>query len=74
MLQEVKHVDVCDFDPVFIEDVRQRQSPRWRFAAAVHDISLAALPRLYDGIYSLYVSEHISREGEASIWTICATR
>jgi len=64
VLQEVDNVDVYDFDPVFIEDVRQRQSPRWRFAAAVHDISLAALPRLYDGIYSLDVIEHISRERE----------
>jgi 2-polyprenyl-3-methyl-5-hydroxy-6-metoxy-1,4-benzoquinol methylase len=64
VLQEVERVDVYDFDPVFIEDVRQRQTPRWRLTTAVHDIVLGALPRRYDGIYSLDVVEHVNREDE----------
>jgi hypothetical protein len=64
VLQEADSVDLYDFDPVFIDDVRRRQSPRWRFGAAVHDIVLAPLPRLYDGIYSLDVIEHVERSDE----------
>ena len=50
VMQEVDRVDVYDFDPVFIEDIRQRQSQRWQMTATVHDIVLAALPHSYDGI------------------------
>jgi 2-polyprenyl-3-methyl-5-hydroxy-6-metoxy-1,4-benzoquinol methylase len=64
VLQEVDHVDVYDFDPVFIEDIRQRQSERWQMTARVHDIVLGVLPYQYDGIYSLDVIEHINREDE----------
>src|SRR5262249_32300446 len=64
VLQEVDRVDVYDFDPVFIEDVRKRQSPRWRLTTAVHDIVVDPLPRRYDGIFSLDVVEHITREDE----------
>jgi hypothetical protein len=62
--QEVGRVDVYDFDPVFIEDVRQRQSPRWPLNASLHDIITGPLPRMYDGIYSLDVAEHITRADE----------
>src|SRR5438034_5822932 len=64
VLQEVDQVDVYDFDPVFIQDVRQRQSQRWQMKANVHDIVQDALPYRYAGIYSLDVIEHINREDE----------
>jgi len=64
VLQEVDHVDVYDFDPIFIQDIRQRQSERWQMTARVHDIVLGVLPQQYDGIYSLDVIEHINREDE----------
>jgi cyclopropane fatty-acyl-phospholipid synthase-like methyltransferase len=57
-------VDVYDFDPVFIEDVQQRQSQRWPLTARVHDIVQGELPHRYDGIYSLDVIEHIERKDE----------
>ena len=62
--QECDRVDVYDFDPVFIEDVRRRQSQRWPLPAAVHDIVLAPLARRYDAIYSLDLIEHIDRGDE----------
>ena len=61
VLQEVDQIDVYDFDPVFIQDIRQRQSERWQMTARIHDI---ALPYQYDGIYSLDVIEHINRDDE----------
>jgi Methyltransferase domain len=64
VLQEVDQVDVYDFDPVFIQDIRQRQSERWQMTARIHDIVADALPYRYDGIYSLDVIEHIKREDE----------
>jgi 2-polyprenyl-3-methyl-5-hydroxy-6-metoxy-1,4-benzoquinol methylase len=64
VLQEVDRVDVYDFDPVFIEDVQQRQSERWPMMARVHDIIQGELPHRYDGIYSLDVIEHIERKDE----------
>jgi len=64
VLQEVDQVDVYDFDPVFIQDIRQRQSERWHMTPRVHDIVNGVLPYQYDAIYSLDVIEHINREDE----------
>jgi 2-polyprenyl-3-methyl-5-hydroxy-6-metoxy-1,4-benzoquinol methylase len=64
VLQEVGQVDVYDFEPIFIEDIRQRQSERWQVTARMHDIVADALPYRYDGVYSLDVIEHIKREDE----------
>jgi 2-polyprenyl-3-methyl-5-hydroxy-6-metoxy-1,4-benzoquinol methylase len=60
VLQEVKELHVYDFDPLFIEDVRQRQSKRWKMQAHVHDILDGPLKEApFDAIYSLDVMEHI---------------
>jgi 2-polyprenyl-3-methyl-5-hydroxy-6-metoxy-1,4-benzoquinol methylase len=64
--QEVSGVTVYDFDPVFIRDVRRRQSNRWPLDARVHDILLGPLPRQHNAIYSLDVIEHIAAEQEAN--------
>jgi SAM-dependent methyltransferase len=64
VLQEVERVTVYDFDPVFIDDVRQRFSDRWPLEAHVHDIVAAPLPQHHDAIYSLDVIEHIKRTDE----------
>ncbi len=64
VLQEVQKVTVYDFDPVFIEDIRQRYSREWPIASRVHDIIVDPLPREHDGIYSLDVIEHISVQHE----------
>ena len=64
VLQEVGEVVAYDFDPIFIDDIRQRHSEKWRIQAHVHDIVEAPLPNEHDGIYSLDVIEHIGIRDE----------
>lgn len=64
VMQTTRNVVVYDFDPVFIEDIRQRRSARWPIEAEVHDILQGPLPNRHDGIYSLDVIEHIPRQAE----------
>jgi hypothetical protein len=74
VLQEAQCVDVYDFDPIFIDDIRQRQSPEWPLSAAVHDIVLAPLPHRYEGIFSLDVIEHINAADEpAYLGNLCGS-
>jgi hypothetical protein len=69
VLQEVRKITVYDFDPVFIGDIRERQSERWSFHAELHDIVAAPLPRRHDALYSLDVLEHITRDDEHAYLT-----
>jgi 2-polyprenyl-3-methyl-5-hydroxy-6-metoxy-1,4-benzoquinol methylase len=62
--QEVDAVTPYDFDPVFIRDIRRRQSAKWPLPAQVHDILERPLPHQYDAIYTLDVIEHIPAEKE----------
>jgi hypothetical protein len=62
--QEVDSVTVYDFDSVFIQDIRRRQSAKWALEAEVHDILERPLPRRFDAVYSLDVIEHIPAERE----------
>jgi 2-polyprenyl-3-methyl-5-hydroxy-6-metoxy-1,4-benzoquinol methylase len=64
VMQTTEKVVTYDFDPVFVEDIRQRQSQRWPVEAHFHDILEAPLPNKHDGIYSLDVIEHIQRAEE----------
>jgi 2-polyprenyl-3-methyl-5-hydroxy-6-metoxy-1,4-benzoquinol methylase len=57
--QEVETVTVYDFDPVFIRDIRRRQSAKWPLDAYLHDILERPLPHRYDAVYTLDVIEHI---------------
>jgi len=63
--QSVDKVDVTDFDPIFIEDLKKRlKGSDWDVKAFVHDILKEPIPGSYDGIYALDVLEHISRTSE----------
>ena len=64
VLQEVPDVTVYDFDPVFIEDIRERQDERWPLKAEVHDIVAKPLPRRHQALFCLDVLEHIPPEKE----------
>jgi hypothetical protein len=64
VMQTTQKVITYDFDPVFVNDIRQRQSERWPVEAHFHDILEAPLPNQHDGIYSLDVIEHIPRSSE----------
>ena len=62
--QEVQKLTATDFDPVFIEDVKKRMSPRWEFEVFVHDMLSGPVPGTYDGVYALDVLEHIEPANE----------
>lgn len=63
--QHVKNLDVTDFDPVFIKDIKDRtMGTRWAPHAFAHDILKTPIPGQYDGMYALDVLEHIDRKDE----------
>lgn len=64
VMQTTEKVVTYDFDPVFVDDIRQRHSERWPVEAHFHDILEAPLPNEHDAIYSLDVIEHIPRTAE----------
>ena len=57
--QTVDRVTAIDFDPLFIDDVKQRMNPSWAFDAFVHDILSGPVPGSFDAAYALDVLEHI---------------
>ena len=57
--QDVEHLTVVDFDPVFIADIEERADPAWPMEARVHDMLAGPMEGRFDGIYSLDVLEHI---------------
>jgi hypothetical protein len=64
VLQEIPDVTVYDFDPLFVEDICERQNKRWPLKAEVHDIVLKPLPRKHDALFSLDLLAHIAPENE----------
>jgi 2-polyprenyl-3-methyl-5-hydroxy-6-metoxy-1,4-benzoquinol methylase len=64
VVQAVRRLTAIDFDPVFIEDVRERMDERWTFTPAVHDMLAGPVPGTFDGAYALDVIEHISPADE----------
>ena len=66
VLQEGCRVTATDFDPVFIDDARERMaSEGWACDTRVHDILDGPVPPAdYDAAYSLDVFEHIVPEKE----------
>lgn len=64
VLQEVGMLCAVDFDPVFIEDVKDRMDDKWQFECRVHDILTGPVEGTFDAAYSLDVIEHIPREQE----------
>lgn len=64
VLQEVGKLTAIDFDPVFVQDVNERMSERWRFECKTHDMLSGALANDFDGAYALDVIEHIRPDDE----------
>tara|TARA_Y100000589_G_C27183311_1_gene641678 strand:- start:2251 stop:2946 length:696 start_codon:yes stop_codon:yes gene_type:complete len=63
--QEVKNISVLDFDPIFINDVKDRLDKNWPLNAMVHDILDGPIPFApYEAAYSLDVLEHINKKHE----------
>ena len=57
--QEVPHVTAVDFDPLFIDDIKQRADARWPIEVRMHDMLSGPVPGGFDGAYALDVLEHI---------------
>ena len=62
--QAVGKLTATDFDPVFINDAKERMNPRWAFEAFVHDMLAGAVPGNFDAAYALDVFEHIEPHQE----------
>jgi len=65
--QEVPHVTAIDFDPIFIDDARERRDEKWPLDSRVHDILAGPVEPPeggFDGAYALDVLEHIPVEHE----------
>ena len=65
VLQEVGSVTAVDFDPVFLDDTRQRMDRDWEFELRSHDmLDGPVLPGDFDAAYSMDVIEHIQPADE----------
>lgn len=64
VLQEVDSVTAIDFDPIFIEDARERMDPEWPIDCRVHDMLAGPIAEAFDGAYAIDVLEHISPDRE----------
>lgn len=62
--QTVEEVTAVDFDPIFIEDVRNRMDPAWALKCFQHDLLQCPVPGTFNAIYSLDVLEHIEPKME----------
>lgn len=59
VLQEVNEITAVDFDPVFIEDARNRMHPSWKFECKIHDMLKGPVRGNFDGVFAMDVIEHI---------------
>jgi len=64
VLQEVGAVTAIDFDPVFVKEIGERMTDRWKFECKVHDMLSGPLDGPFDAAYSLDVLEHIPAADE----------
>ena len=64
VLQEVGEVCATDFDPVFVNDVKGRMDPKWKFTCKVHDILCGPVDGPFEAVYSIDVLEHIQPSSE----------
>jgi 2-polyprenyl-3-methyl-5-hydroxy-6-metoxy-1,4-benzoquinol methylase len=63
--QTVASVVAVDFDPLFIEDARDRQDAKWPIELRVHDMLEGPVERqAFDGAYCCDVLEHIKPRDE----------
>lgn len=62
--QTVRHVTATDFDPIFVENVKQRMNSDWKMDVFEHDILKEATKDTYEGVFCLDVLEHIDKNKE----------
>ncbi|MBK8870708.1 MAG: class I SAM-dependent methyltransferase [Elusimicrobia bacterium] len=70
LLQEVGSLCAIDFDPVFVEDVKNRMDKNWAFDCRVHDILSGPVEKeAFDAAYALDIIEHIPKTEEQRFMT-----
>ncbi len=62
--QAVGKVTAVDFDPLFIDDVKERMNPHWPLEVFVHDMMKGPVAGQFDAAYALDVLEHITEADE----------
>src|SRR3984893_5470650 len=62
--QAVGAVTATDFDPVFIDDVKERMNPHWKFDVFVHDMLAGPVKGTFDAASASDVLEHIPEAEE----------
>ena len=62
--QTVEKVHVIDFDPVFIEDVKNRYNRHWPLTYEQWDILKQPTKKKFESCFALDVLEHIEKEKE----------
>ncbi len=62
--KNVKKMTAIDFDPIFIENAKTLRTENKNTTFKVHDILKSKLQEQFNGIYSLDVLEHISKDDE----------
>lgn len=65
--KEVDHLHVTDFDPIFVEHVKQNATMDWQHNAKIHDITQGAVKGHFDAAYCLDVFEHIESKYESMV-------
>lgn len=68
---EVGKLTAIDFDPVFIDDVKERMVEPWHYDAFVHDMLDGPVPGAFDAVYALDVLEHIEPSQERLFLANC---
>ncbi len=69
-----RRITAVDFDPLFIQDVKERADPHWPIDCFVHDLLEKPVPGTFDAAFALDVLEHIRPEDEQTFLTnFCAS-
>lgn len=69
-----RRITAVDFDPLFIQDVKERADPHWPIDSFVHDLLEKPVPGTFDAAFALDVLEHIRPEDEQTFLTnFCAS-
>jgi 2-polyprenyl-3-methyl-5-hydroxy-6-metoxy-1,4-benzoquinol methylase len=66
---EVSKLTATDFDPLFVEDIKLRMTPRWQLDVFVHDPNAGPVPGSFDAVYALDVLEHVPQPQELTFLT-----
>jgi 2-polyprenyl-3-methyl-5-hydroxy-6-metoxy-1,4-benzoquinol methylase len=67
--QTVGHITATDFDPLFIQDAKERHDKLWPMDLIIHDLLSGPIPGSFDAVYALDVLEHIEPAVERQFLT-----